>query len=128
MLFGEAALLILGGLVDDQILEVDEKVPFLGDIPGVGNLFRSRSSTVTKRTLMVFIRPVIIRDAETATIETNAKYNYIREVLRGKSGESIQLMRGEDRFALPPFEEASGVKVGETPIANENEDDSSEDE
>ena len=105
-----------------MLRESDQRVPVLGSIPIIGALFRSRATDKVKTNLLVFIRPKILRDAEQATIETNAKYNYIREVLSGKDGEDIQLMRGEDRFALPPFEEASGLKVGETPIINENRD------
>ncbi len=102
VLIEDGQLLILGGLVDDQILEVDEKVPLLGDIPGVGNLFRSRSSTVTKRTLMVFIRPVIIRDRETATIETNSKYRRMREIQLGESEDGdVLMMKGEPRPLIP---------------------------
>jgi len=102
VLIEDGQLLVLGGLVDDQILEVDEKVPLLGDIPGLGNLFRSRSSTVTKRTLMVFIRPVIIRDRERATIETNAKYRTMREIQLGESEDgSVLMMRDEMRPTIP---------------------------
>lgn len=102
VLIEDGQLLVLGGLVDDQILEVDEKVPLLGDIPGLGNLFRSRSSTVTKRTLMVFIRPVIIRDRETATIETNAKYRTMRQIQLGESEDgSVLMMRDEMRPTIP---------------------------
>jgi general secretion pathway protein D len=118
----DGEILVLGGLIEDVLRESDQRVPVLGSIPIIGALFRSRATDKVKTNLLVFIRPKILRDAEQATIETNAKYNYIREVLSGKDGEDIQLMRGEDRFALPPFEEASGLKVGETPIINENRD------
>ena len=118
----DGEILVLGGLIEDVLRESDQRVPVLGSIPVLGALFRSRSTDKVKTNLLVFIRPKILRDSEQAAIETNAKYNYIREVLRGKSGEDIQLMRNEERFALPPFEEASGVKVGETPIADENDD------
>ncbi len=102
VLIEDGQLLVLGGLVDDQILEVDEKVPLLGDIPGLGNLFRSRSSTVTKRTLMVFIRPVIIRDRERATIETNAKYRTMRKIQLGESEDgSVLMMKDEMRPTIP---------------------------
>ena len=124
----DGEILVLGGLIEDVLRESDQRVPILGSIPVLGALFRSRSTDKVKTNLLVFIRPKILRDAEQAAIETNAKYNYIREVLRGKSGEDIQLMRGEERFALPPFEEASGVKVGEQPIADENEGEGSQDE
>ena len=102
VLIEDGQLLILGGLVDDLVLEIDEKVPVLGDIPGLGLLFRSRSSTVTKRTLMVFIRPVIIRDRATATIHTNSKYRLMREIQLGESEDgSVLMMKGEPRPTIP---------------------------
>jgi len=123
VLIEDRQLLILGGLVDDQILEVDEKVPFLGDIPGLGNLFRSRSSTVTKRTLMVFIRPVIIRDRATATIETNSKYRLMREIQLGESEDgSVLMMKGEERPLipeLPPEPDRAPMSVDEQGIPGE---------
>jgi general secretion pathway protein D len=66
-----------------------------------------------KTNLLVFIRPTILRDASKVTIETNSKYNYIREVLRENSAGGIQLMRDETSFTLPPFEEAdrSGIET-----------------
>ena len=57
-------------------------MPFLGSIPLLGELFKTRSVNKTKTNLMVFIRPRILRDGVDAAIETNAKYNYIREQQR----------------------------------------------
>jgi general secretion pathway protein D len=95
-------VLVMGGLVDDQIVEIDEKVPFLGDIPFAGNLFKSQSSTVTKRTLMVFIRPVIIRDAKTASNVTNKKYRLMRGVQLGEREEGDVLMMKDLRRPVMP--------------------------
>jgi len=53
-------------------------VPLLGDIPLLGHLFKSTDTLSTKQNLMVFIHPVIIRDAATSTYATNSKYNYIQ--------------------------------------------------
>ncbi len=123
VLIEDGQLLILGGLVDDQVIEIDEKVPLLGDIPGVGNLFRSRSSTVTKRTLMVFIRPVIIRDRARATIETNSKYRIMREIQLGESVDGdVLMMKGEARPmipALPAEPDQAPISVDEQGIPAE---------
>ncbi len=80
-------ILVIGGLIDEQRSLTDEKVPFLGDIPGLGNLFKSTSRSKDRRNLMVFIRPTIIRDKETANAATYKKLDYMRarEILR--SGE-----------------------------------------
>ncbi|PQA86808.1 type II secretion system secretin GspD [Hyphococcus luteus] len=77
-------ILVIGGLVDDTREERSEKVPLLGDIPGVGNLFKSSSKERRRQNLMVFIRPTVIRDQETAQAATKRKFDYMRarELLR----------------------------------------------
>jgi len=106
----DGQILVLGGLLEDVLRESEQRVPFLGSIPGLGALFRTRTTDKVKTNLLVFIRPKILRDAATVTSETNAKYNYIREVLRQSEGDGIQLMPKEDHFSLPPFEEADRSK------------------
>ena len=69
---------MLGGLIDDQISDVEEKVPLLGDIPVLGRLFRFRTTTKTKQNLMIFLHPVILRDNDSATQLSNSKYNSLR--------------------------------------------------
>ncbi|NNE40106.1 MAG: type II secretion system secretin GspD [Marinicaulis sp.] len=71
-------ILVIGGLIDDQRDIIEDKVPFLGDIPIAGNLFKSSSKERRQRNLMVFIRPTIIRDQATAKAATRKKYDYIR--------------------------------------------------
>ncbi len=70
--------LVLGGLMDDQLTEQKEKVPLLGDIPILGNLFRYKSKKKSKRSLMVFLHPTIMRDAEAADYYSDIKYNELR--------------------------------------------------
>ena len=72
-------VLVLGGLIDENLNENAQKVPLLGDIPLLGNLFRYRGTTKLKRNLMVFLHPVILRDAAQGTLYTNDKYSYIRD-------------------------------------------------
>ena len=72
-------VLVLGGLIDENLNENAQKVPFLGDIPLLGNLFRYRGTTKLKRNLMVFLHPVILRDPAQGTLHTNDKYSYIRD-------------------------------------------------
>ena len=110
----DGEILVLGGLLEDVLRESDQRVPVLGSIPILGNLFRSRTTDKVKTNLLVFIRPKILRNSEQAALETNAKYNQIREVLQGTRGSGVSLMRGQERFSLPPFEEVSGVAPGET--------------
>ena len=82
---------ILGGLIDEDVQESQQKVPLLGDIPLLGHLFKSTGNTTRKRNLMVFLRPTIIRDGEIMNEVTKNKYNYIRaqEILQRQEGLSL---------------------------------------
>jgi general secretion pathway protein D len=72
--------IVLGGLIQDDITDSQRKVPFLGDIPGLGWFFRSTSTSRTKSNLLVFLRPTVIRSKEDASKATNRKYDDIWEV------------------------------------------------
>jgi len=76
----DAEMLVLGGLMDDQYIDNEQRVPLLGDIPGLGVLFRSSKTTKVKRNLMVFIRPTIVKDGEKARVLSQNKYNFIRDL------------------------------------------------
>ncbi len=94
-------IIVLGGLIEDTLRENDQRVPVLGSIPIVGNLFRTRSTDKVKTNLLVFIRPQILRDAEGAAIATDEKYNYIRDLQLGTRGEGVPLMPSATRPVLP---------------------------
>jgi len=115
-------ILVLGGLLEDVLRESEQKVPFLGSIPVIGALFRVRKTDMIKTNLLVFIRATILRDSSQMTIETNSKYNYIREVLRENSEGGIQLMPGETSFELPPFEEVNRSGQGNEESSEEASD------
>ena len=100
----DGSILVLGGLIDDVLRETEQRVPVLGSIPLLGALFRAKKTELQKTNLMVFIRPKIIRDAESAYAITNQKYNQIRDLQLGRQGESIPLMPGVDRPAIPPID------------------------
>ena len=72
--------IVLGGLIDDDVQESVKKVPVLGDIPLLGRLFKTTSISRTKRNLMVFLRPTIVRDAEDVRAISNRKYNYFQAI------------------------------------------------
>ncbi|MCE7797506.1 type II secretion system secretin GspD [Sphingobium sufflavum] len=72
-------ILALGGLLDDNERRTIEKIPLLGDIPAIGQLFRSKSKSRSKTNLMVFIRPTILRSREEAQKLTAQRYGYIRD-------------------------------------------------
>ena len=91
----DGGTIVLGGLIDEDVQESVQKVPLLGDIPVVGHLFKSTSTSKRKRNLMVFIRPTIVRDSATMNDISHRKYNYIR---------AQQLKRQQDGISLMPFE------------------------
>ena len=71
-------IIVLGGLIKDDAGGAEEKVPGLGDLPLVGNLFKYRSRTRIKTNLMVFLRPVIVRSKEDSNAIAMDRYNYMR--------------------------------------------------
>ena len=90
VLVSDGAMLVLGGLVSEEVRENVNKVPALGDIPVLGNLFRYRDTTRTKRNLMVFLKPTILRDAALESSISNEKYNFLRaEQLRAREEREI---------------------------------------
>ena len=94
---------VLGGLLDDFSKEQVSKVPLLGDIPLVGQLFRYTSTERAKRNLMVFIRPTIIRDDDVYRSLSKEKYTrYRQEQQQRIDGKSKALVGSED---LPVLDE-----------------------
>lgn len=85
-------ILVIGGLIDDTREMRESKVPLLGDIPVAGNLFKTSSRGREQRNLMVFIRPTILRDQETARAATRKKLDYIRaqELMTGGPRTDIE--------------------------------------
>ncbi len=93
VLIKDDSLLVLGGLISDNVKDSVQKVPGLGDIPLVGNLFRYRSNDHQKQNLMVFLHPRILKDAASEAGVSQEKYNYIR---------SEQLLMRENRETITP--------------------------
>ncbi len=101
----DGEILVLGGLLEDVLRESDQRVPVLGRIPVLGNLFRARKTEKVKTNLMIFIRAEILRTAADTALQTNAKYNLIRGVQQGRAGDGVQLMGDEERPMLPPLQQ-----------------------
>jgi len=98
-------IIVLGGLISDEVRESKSQVPFFGSIPIIGELFKTRSVDKVKTNLMVFIRPRILRDGIDAAIESNAKYNFIRQQQLDKYDGRVPLMYGERQPTLPALEQ-----------------------
>ena len=114
-------LIILGGLIDDNLQETSEKVPLLGDLPILGAAFRYKKSTLVKRNLMVFIRPTIVRDAAVLEAASHGKYTLLRTQQLLRSNDEVMLMPGVKR---PVLEALDGSKP--TPVLSGEESESSE--
>ena len=83
-------IIVLGGLIDDDIQETINRVPVLGQIPILGRLFRSSSKSVIRRNLTVFLRPKILADSKSVNQISLEKYNFIKaEGLLNESREEI---------------------------------------
>ena len=105
VLAADGRVVVLGGLIKDDVTTTEERVPLLGDIPFLGRLFRNDSVSYQKTNLLVFIRSTVIRDDETLSGATAEKYRYIRE----QQDEQLErgLPFGNDDFlpVLPDWEQ-----------------------
>jgi general secretion pathway protein D len=99
--------LVLGGLIQEDLTETQQRIPLLGSIPFLGQFFRMDSTNKKKTNLMVFIKPTILRDDAQAAFETNAKYNYVRNEQLRTDPDKVRLMPGESRPVLPPIAPAA---------------------
>ena len=95
VLLEDGQTLVLGGLIEDAANDTRDKIPFLGDIPLLGGLFRFRTTSKSKRNLMVFLHPTILRDPETADFYSREKYDGFRQSLNSTRLDLI----GEDELA-----------------------------
>lgn len=101
VLVDDGQVIALGGLMDDDLQEQEQRVPGLGSLPLLGELFRYRSTSLVKRNLMVFMQPTIIRDRAIAEDFTGRKYNFMRAQQLDRQQRGVQLMRDADPPALP---------------------------
>ncbi|NTV12445.1 MAG: type II secretion system secretin GspD [Desulfobulbaceae bacterium] len=97
-------VLVLGGLISDDIQESVQKVPLLGDIPYLGWLFRYTKSSHNKRNLMVFLRPTILRDQAQGSRITFDKYDYMRRLQQERGREGVALLPQVIPPVLPAIE------------------------
>jgi general secretion pathway protein D len=106
VLIEDGGIVVLGGLIRDSAQRGENRVPYLGRIPILGELFKTRSRKREKTNLMVFIRPKILRDGVTTAYETDAKYNFIRDMQRkagSNPGEVLPLIPFNKDPILPPM-------------------------
>jgi len=99
----DGQILVLGGLIEDRYTDNRSKVPLLGDIPYLGALFRSESRTKTRTNLMVFLRPVVMRDADTANRLSLDRYEQIRGFQKDMQPPNSFLVPINDSPVIPPM-------------------------
>jgi general secretion pathway protein D len=101
ILVEDGGIIVLGGLMQDTVTESEDRVPVLGSIPLVGNLFKSRSGSRQKTNLLVFLRPTILRDQSATEAISVSKYNEIRNEQKSLNGGKITLLPGEKQPSIP---------------------------
>lgn len=99
----DGATVVLGGLIDEDVQQSESKVPLLGDIPVLGHLFRSTSSSKKKRNLMVFIKPTIMRDGTVMNEVSQRKYNYMRAQQLNEKEQGVSLLPNTTTPELPDW-------------------------
>lgn len=105
VLAADGRIVVLGGLIKDEVQSTEQRVPLLGDIPVLGRLFRNDAVSVTKTNLLIFIRPTIIRDDRELAGATALKYRYIREQQTGRREEGVPFFDDNSVPVLPDWEE-----------------------
>ncbi len=105
VLASDGNVVVLGGLIKDDVQNGSQKVPLLGDIPLLGRLFRNDSERVTKTNLLIFIRPTIIRDDRALAGATAEKYRYIRDQQALRKERGMLYLDDDSIPMLPEWEE-----------------------
>jgi general secretion pathway protein D len=111
VLIEDGGIIVLGGLMSDTVSESEDRVPVLGAIPILGNLFKSRSGSRQKKNLLVFIRPKILRDADATESTSETKYNEVRQGQKSLNHGNITLLPGQKQPVVPPMPPGSGLPV-----------------
>jgi general secretion pathway protein D len=102
VLIEDGGIVALGGLIEDDSTKGEDRVPYLGNIPILGFLFKTRNANSTKNNLIMFIRPKILRDPAQAAYETDIKYNYMLDQQQGLKGHDVMpLLPNTPRGVLP---------------------------
>lgn len=104
VLVDDGSIIVIGGLLEDSYSQAEDKVPLMGDIPLFGNLFRSENRERKKTNLMVFLRPVVVRDAATSDALMIDRYEAIRAVQQATQPAPSTLLRPVSGApVLPPL-------------------------
>ena len=108
VLIEDGGIIVLGGLIADQVTGSEQRVPILGAYPAHRRAVQGAQYAATKSNLMFFIRPKILRDGVQTAVETNTKYNNLRDQ---------QLKMHNGKAPLLPFEKQPVLEPPPTPPA-----------
>jgi general secretion pathway protein D len=116
VLVDDGSVVVLGGLLQDDYQGNQGKVPGLGDVPIFGNLFKSETRSRKKTNLMVFLRPVVLRDSRETSNLTLDRYELMRAVQKEAQPPSSKVMQVNEAPVMPP-QLAPGALLPATPAA-----------
>ena len=109
MLIDDGAIVVLGGLLQDEYAGNEDKIPGIGDVPVLGNLFRTESRSRKKTNLMVFLRPVVMRDGASADTLSLDRYDLMRSLQKDSQPAAKALLPIADAPVMPPLRPATGA-------------------
>jgi general secretion pathway protein D len=101
VLVDDGAIVVLGGLLQDEFSANQQKVPGLGDVPVFGNLFKSETRSRRKTNLMVFLRPVVVRDARATSSLALDRYELMRSVQQDSQPRSSSVLGINEAPVMP---------------------------
>jgi len=105
VLVNDGQIVVIGGLIQDEVTDTLSKIPLLGDLPLIGGLFKYNNRERKKTNLMVFLRPTLLRSAQHADSITNDRYDYIMgEQLKGRP--ATDMVPDFGALTLPPRQSA----------------------
>ena len=111
ILVEDGTVVVLGGLLSDSYQDSRQQVPGLGDIPFFGALFRNETRSRSKTNLMVFLRPVVVRDDTSAEVLSNGRYQFMQGLQKEVGKEPTSVLPIPNDLTLPPLPAPAGAPV-----------------
>jgi general secretion pathway protein D len=113
VLVDDGQVIVLGGLIQNDVSQSDNKVPLLGDIPLLGNLFRYEKRSSARTNLMVFLRPVVLRDGKSAQALSTERYKMLQDAQSAYHADKHVMLPNLPPVALPPLDLRSGAALSQ---------------
>ena len=111
ILVEDGTVVVLGGLLSDSYQDSRQQVPGLGDLPFFGALFRNETRSRSKTNLMVFLRPVVVRDDTSAEVLSNGRYQFMQGLQKEAGKEPTSVLPIPNDLTLPPLPAPAGAPV-----------------